>query len=83
MWGVLAILSVVAGAIPLGVGLLVVLPALAASDYLMYRTIFDDALAGQRCSRLQAFKPVSASNTISAATPSIQYTPQCPRMRPL
>jgi uncharacterized membrane protein len=40
VWGVLAILLVVAGAIPLGLGLLAVLPTLAASDYLVYRTIF-------------------------------------------
>ncbi|MGE3296145.1 MAG: BPSS1780 family membrane protein [Porticoccaceae bacterium] len=40
VWGVLAILLVLAGAIPLGLGLLVVTPMLYASYYLMYRTIF-------------------------------------------
>lgn len=38
--GVLAILLVLAGAIPFGLGLLVVIPMLYASSYLMYRTIF-------------------------------------------
>lgn len=43
VWGVLAILLVLAGAIPLGLGLLVVMPMLCASYWLMYRTIFGDA----------------------------------------
>ena len=40
VWGVLAILLVLAGAIPFGLGLLVVMPMLSAGYYLMYRTIF-------------------------------------------
>ncbi|MGB5097381.1 MAG: BPSS1780 family membrane protein [Porticoccaceae bacterium] len=40
VWSVLAILLVLAGAIPFGLGLLVVMPMLSASYYLMYRTIF-------------------------------------------
>ncbi len=40
VWGVLAILLVLAGAIPFGLGLLVVMPTLSAGYYLMYRTIF-------------------------------------------
>jgi hypothetical protein len=40
VWAVLAILLVLAGAIPFGLGLLVVMPTLSAGYYLMYRTIF-------------------------------------------
>jgi len=40
VWAVLAILLVLVGAIPFGLGLLVVMPMLSAGYYLMYRTIF-------------------------------------------
>lgn len=40
VWGVLGVLLVLAGAIPFGLGLLVVLPMLSGGYYLVYRTIF-------------------------------------------
>lgn len=42
LYGVLTLLLVIAGAVPFGLGLLVVSPVLMASNYYMYRAIFPD-----------------------------------------
>ena len=42
LYGVLTVLLVIAGTVPLGLGLLVVLPMLMTSYYCMYRAIFPD-----------------------------------------
>lgn len=41
VWGLLALTLILLGALPFGLGLLVVAPLLAASYYRMYRTLFD------------------------------------------
>lgn len=42
LWGVLGMLLTLAGAVPFGLGLLVVIPLLLTSYYCMYRAIFPD-----------------------------------------
>jgi uncharacterized membrane protein len=43
IWGLLAFVLILLGALPFGLGLLVVAPLLAASYYHLYRTVFPDA----------------------------------------